>query len=201
MKLVDLRDGTESAHRPAVGREGRRRRTRRPISLAAWGAGISLLVRSVPAEAHEVGDHANIYADTTSCLEARNHLEESHLGGGTGPHFFGKSESTAGTKVWDLIICPGIALGQPRGHLYTRIELFVYRENRWRKCLDVARQSTESGQWSLTVGVDAGKKAPCVPQSDKRRHLYYLRTHHYYVRNGEWKGGWLLSGTHRFRNA
>lgn len=179
----------------------RRRRRRRARLGALLGAGLASLAPPVPASAHEVGDHGNAHVGSGSCLEARNHFEESHhRTNGFGSHFSAKSESTAAVTVFGATLCPGIALGLPRGHLYARYELLLYRSGQWWRCLDVAATSTASGQWSLTVGTDSGNKAPCIAADDRGGYWFVNRTHHYYVRDGAWRGSWLQSQPHILHN-
>lgn len=186
-------------HRTARG--GRLRRGAR--AGLALGAGLAALAPpwGPTAEAHQVGDHGNMHIGGGSCLEGRNHTEESHhRTTGFGAHLFAKSESTASIPWFGTDLCPGIARGLPRGHLYSRYQLLVYKDGAWWQCLNVAALSGQSGQWSLTVSTDTGDKAPCVHPSDRRGHWYVNRTSHYYHKDGAWRGSWLQSDLHVFHN-
>jgi hypothetical protein len=167
----------------------------------ALGAGLAARAPPPGAAAHQVGDHGNMHLGGGSCLEGRNHVEESHRRTtGFGTHLTAKSESTATIPWFGTDLCAGIARGLPRGHLYSRYQLLIHRDNQWWQCLNVAALSSSSGQWSLQVGTDTGDKAPCVPGSDRRGHWYVNRTSHSYVKNGVWQGSWLQSGLHVFHN-
>jgi hypothetical protein len=156
-----------------------------------WGA----------ADAHQVGDHGNMHLGGGTCLEGRNHTEESHhRSTGFGAHLSSKSESTATVPFFGIELCAGIASGLPRGHLYARYQLLIHRNGNWYQCLNVAGLSTQSGQWSKTVQTDTGDKAPCVPAADRRGYWYVNRTSHSYLKNGAWTGSWLQSDLHVFHN-
>jgi len=194
---------TRTARDPSAPRSRRRSRSLRRVARAglALGVGLAAVGRPGPSLAHEVGDHGNLHIGGGTCLEARNHFEESHhRTTGYGAHLYAKSESTAALSIFGRDLCPGIALGFPRGHLYARDQFLLWRDNQWWQCLNVAEFSTHSGQWSLTVGTDTGDKAPCVSPSDRRGYWFLNLTSHYYLKGGTWEGSWLQSAPHVVHN-
>jgi hypothetical protein len=197
--VLDEHDPTEEGcMQHSIVRRGAR------AGLALGAATATLVTPPVglePASAHETGDHGNLHIGGGTCLEARNHFEEGHhRTTGYGGHILAKSESSHAVSVAGVDLCPGIAYGLPRGHLYARYELLLYRDGQWWQCLNVAEYSTGSGQWSLTVQTDSGEKAPCIDPNDRRGYWYANQSSHYYLRNGSWLGSWLVSGSHILHN-
>lgn len=146
-----------------------------------------LLGPAVPATADTVYEHADVYASTAECTEARD--EVSHGSGGGYIKVDTMSVAVFSTIAGGNMYCYS-QFDRPAGYIATAMSFWKWTGAEWAVCTSMADYYyNPTKTWITTLDWNNGTQPPCG-------NGYYGTMGDHYVLNEDWKGGSLWSGYH-----